>query len=324
VADTEGEDWRTRVVPSGDGAGLRGRESYGRAVAVAVGLAGAGRRASDVYAPALEACPDVDFVGVWGRSAEPVQRLAERHGAAPYERFEDLLERCAAVVFAVPPAVQAEYAARAARQHRALLLEKPIGGDIAGAEELTSVALREKVPTMVALTWRFAPAVRNFLERDVPDVDPVGGTGRLLTGTHAPGAATPAWRLARGVLRDQGVNLFDLLEAALGPIAGMHAHGNPRGWVSMALDHLVGRFSQATLYAGLTDGTDVAVVEVGGPRGTAAVEAIGAVGPDGHQQMIAEFAQAVTDGRSHRLDIEHGLHLQRLVEAAETDLVLHG
>jgi predicted dehydrogenase len=277
-----------------------------------------------VYAPALEACPDVDFVGVWGRSAEPVQRLAERHGAAPYERFEDLLERCAAVVFAVPPAVQAEYAARAARQHRALLLEKPIAGDIAGAEELTSVALREKVPTMVALTWRFAPAVRNFLERDVPDVDPVGGTGRLLTGTHAPGAATPAWRLARGVLRDQGVNLFDLLEAALGPIAGMHAHGNPRGWVSMALDHLVGRFSQATLYAGLTDGTDVAVVEVGGPRGTAAVEAIGAVGPDGHQQMIAEFAQAVTDGRSHRLDIEHGLHLQRLVEAAETDLVLHG
>jgi hypothetical protein len=32
----------------------------------------------------------------------------------------------------------------------------------------------------------------------------------------------------------------------------------------------------------------------------------------------------VTDGQSHRLDIEHGLHLQRLVEAAETDLLLHG
>jgi predicted dehydrogenase len=293
-------------------------------VAVAVGLAGAGRRAAEVYAPALAACPEVDFVAVWGQSREPVQRLAERHGAAPCERFEDLVERCAAVVFAVPPPVQQEYAARAARAGRALLVEKPIGGDVAGAEELTSVAVREKVPTMVALTWRFAPAVRHFLETDVPDVEPVGGTGRLLTGTHAPGAATPPWRVARGVLRDQGADLFDLLEAALGPIAGMHAHGEPHGWVGLAIDHQVGRFSQATLFAGITDGTDVAVVEVGGPKGTAAVEAIGAVGPDAHQQMVAEFAQAVTDGRSHRLDIEHGLHLQRLVEAAETDLLLHG
>jgi predicted dehydrogenase len=293
-------------------------------VAVPVGLAGAGRRAGEVYAPALSACPDTDFVAVWGRSPEPVQRLAERHGAAPCEHFEDLLERCAAVVFAVPPPVQAEYAARAARRGRALLLEKPIGGDIAGAEELTLVAEREKVPTMVALTWRFTRDVRRFLETDVPDVDPVGGVGRLLTSAHAPGASTPAWRVARGVLRDQAADLFDLLEAALGPIVGMHARGDPRGWVGMMLDHQVGRFSEASLYAGLTDGSDVAFAAVGGPKGTAEVEAIGGVGPDSHQQMVAEFARAVTDGRSHRLDIEHGLHLQRLVEAAETDLVLHG
>jgi predicted dehydrogenase len=290
-------------------------------VAVSVGLVGAGRRADEVYAPALAACPDVDFVAVWARSTEPVQRLAERHGATSCERFEDLVGQCQALVFAVPPAVQAEYATRAARHGRALLLEKPIGGDIAGAEELTSVVEREKVPTMVALTWRFAAAVRQFLDKDVPDVEPVGGVGRLLTSTHAPGAPTPAWRLARGVLRDQGTDMFDLLEAALGPIAGMHAHGDPRGWVGMNLEHQVGRTSQSSLYAGARD--NVAFVAVSGPKGTAEVEAIGAVGPDSHQQMIAEFAQAVTEGRSHRLDIEHGLHLQRLIEAAETDLLLH-
>jgi predicted dehydrogenase len=126
------------------------------------------------------------------------------------------------------------------------------------------------------------------------------------------------------VLRDQGADLFDLLEAALGPIVGMHAHGELHGWVGMTLDHQVGRFSEASLYAGLAGGPDVAVVEVSGPKGTADVEAIGAVGPDSYKQMVAEFARAVTDGRSHELDIEHGLHLQRLVEAAETDLVLHG
>jgi predicted dehydrogenase len=291
-------------------------------VAVAVGLVGAGHRAGEVYAPALAACPDVDFVAVWAQSPAPVRRLAEAHGATPCESFEDLLERCTAVVFAVPPPVQAEYAARAARHGRALLLEKPIGGDIAGAEELTAVAVREKVPTMVALTWRFAADVRRFLETDVPDVEPVGGVGRLLTSTHAPGAPTPAWRLSRGVLRDQGADLFDVLEAALGPIAGMHAHGDPRGWVAMNLEHQVGRTSQSSLYAGAQ--SDVAFVEVSGPKGTAEVEAIGAVGPESYEQMVAQFAQAVTDGRSHQFDVEHGLHLQRLIESAETDLLLHG
>jgi predicted dehydrogenase len=293
-------------------------------VAVPIGLAGAGHRAADVYAPALSACPDVDFVAVWGRSPERVQDLADRYGVAPCERFEDLAERCAAVVFAVPPPVQQEYAARAARHGRGLLLEKPIGGDIAGAEELTSVAVRGKVPTMVALAWRFAPDVRRFLEIDVPAVDPVGGAGRLFTRTHVPGGPTPAWRLARGALRDQGADLIDLLEAALGTVVGLHAHGYRQHWVGMMLDHQVGRFSEASLYAGLTDGDDRAEVEIIGRRGTAQIKAAGAVGPDAHQQMVAEFARAVTDGRSHQLDAEHGLHLQRLVEAAESDLLLHG
>ena len=289
---------------------------------MAIGRGGAGHRAADVYAPALSACGDVDFVAVWGRSPERVRRLAEQHGAAPCERFEDLVERCAAVVFAVPPPVQQEYAARAARHGRGLLLEKPIGADIAGAEELTSVAVREKVPTMVALPWRFTPGVRRFLDNDVPAIDPVGGVGRLYTRTHAPEAGTPAWRVARGVLRDQAGDLLDLLEAALGPVVGLHAHGYREGWVGMMLDHQVGRYSEAALYAGLTDGGDRAEVELVGRRGTAQVDA--GTGPGPYEEMAAEFARAVTVGRSHRLDVEHGLHLQRLVESAESDLVLHG
>jgi predicted dehydrogenase len=291
---------------------------------VPVGLVGAGARAAEVYGPALETCPEVDFVAVWARSAEPARRLAERHGAVPCARFEDLLERCSAMVFAVPPPVQAEYATIAVRHGCALLLEKPIAGDLAGAEQLTSAALRQKVPTMVALPWRHTEDVRRFLATDVPDVDPVGGVARVLASTPDGGAAAPAWRRARGVLRTYAADLFDLLEAALGPVAGMHAHGDPRSWVGMSLDHSVGRFSQASLYGGRTRGADVAFIEVSGPRGTADVEALGGLGPSAYQRMVAEFAGTVADGRAHRLGIEHGLHLQRLVESAETDLVLHG
>ncbi|TFV90124.1 Gfo/Idh/MocA family oxidoreductase [Blastococcus sp. CT_GayMR20] len=291
---------------------------------IPVGLVGAGTRAAEVYAPALETCPEVDFVAVWARSAEPVRRLAERHGAVPCPRFEDLLERCSAVVFAVPPPVQVDYATSAMRHGCAVLLEKPIGGDVSGAEQLTSVALREKVPTTVALAWRHTEDVRRFLATDAPDVDPVGGVGRVLSGTPDGGASAPPWRRARGVLRTYAADLLDLLEAALGPVVGMHAHGDPRTWVGMSLDHSVGRFSEASLYGGRPPGTDVAVVEISGPRGTAGVEALAGLGPSAYQRMVAEFAGVVADGRPHGLGIEHGLHLQRLVESAETDLVLHG
>jgi predicted dehydrogenase len=205
----------------------------------------------------------------------------------------------------------------------AVLLEKPIAGDVAGAEQLTSVALRQKVPTMVALAWRYTEEVRRFLATDVPDVDPVGGVGRVLSGTPDRGAPAPP--RSRGVLRTHAADLLDLLEAALGPVVGMHAHGDPRTWVGMSLDHSVGRFSEASLYGGRTTGaTDIAFVEVSGPRGTADVEALAGLGPSAYQRMVAEFAGTVAEGRSHSLGIEHGLHLQRLVESAETDLVLHG
>ena len=294
-------------------------------MAVRVGLVGAGGRAREVYAPALAACSDVDFAAVWARSADAVRPLADRHGVTACEGFDELVERCEAVVFAVPPAAQEEYAARAARRHRALLLEKPIGADIAGAEELTATALRERVPTTVALPWHYTTDVQRFLDQDVPAAEPVGGTGRLLTNSHAQGSPTPAWRRARGVLRDQAADLLDLLEAALGPIAGLHARGQPRGgWVGLLIDHQVGRFSEASIFTGRLHGPDVAVVEVNGPRGTAEVEALGGLGPEAYERMVAEFARSVTGAQPHRFDIRHGLHLQRLVEAAETDLVLHG
>ena len=46
------------------------------------------------------------------------------------------------------------------------------------------------------------------------------------------------------------------------------------------------------------------------------------MGSPAYQRMVAEFAGTVADGRSHGLGIEHGLHLQRLVESAETHLLL--
>ena len=85
-------------------------------MAVTVGLAGAGHRATDVYAPALASCPGARFAGIWAPRAQATGPLAEKHGVTAYERFEQLLDHCDAVAFAVPPAAQPDLAGTAARR----------------------------------------------------------------------------------------------------------------------------------------------------------------------------------------------------------------
>ena len=101
-------------------------------MAVTVGLAGAGHRATDVYAPALASCPGARFAGIWAPRAQATGPLAEKHGVTAYERFEQLLDHCDAVAFAVPPAAQPDLAGTAARRGKAVLLEVPIAVDPRG------------------------------------------------------------------------------------------------------------------------------------------------------------------------------------------------
>lgn len=103
---------------------------------VATGLVGAGYWARQVHAPMLAAGPETRLAAVWARRADAARTLAETHGAQAVPAFDDLLDRCEAVAFAVPPDVQAELAIRAARAGRAVLLEKPIAVTVERARAL--------------------------------------------------------------------------------------------------------------------------------------------------------------------------------------------
>jgi predicted dehydrogenase len=258
---------------------------------------------------------------VWGRSRSLLEALAQHYGVPAFQRFGELLPRCDALVFAVPPTVQAELAADAASAHKALLLEPMLGGDLAGAERLVVAAVQGHAVIELALTWRYAEAVRTFLAVQVPRTHPQGASGRLVSGMHAPGSAVSGWRRERGVLRDMGPHLLDVLDAALGPIADVRAHGEPDGWVGLLLEHGLGRFSEASMTATGAPGERRAEVEVFGPGGAAFIDAEAAVGPETLDTMLAEFADAVESGTSHALDVERGLHLQRVVDAAQTELM---
>ena len=119
-----------------------------------VGVVGAGPWASMVHAPVLAAGPETTLARLWARRPEAAAELAGRHGAPAFDRYEDLLDACDAVAFAVPPGVQAAMAVQAAAAGKALLLEKPIADDLAGAERLADAVGTAGVPSLVVLSYR--------------------------------------------------------------------------------------------------------------------------------------------------------------------------
>src|SRR4051812_27260397 len=91
-----------------------------------IGLLGTGPWAGMAHAPALSEHAGVDFAGVWGRRPEAAKELADRYGTRSYDDVDALLADVDAVAVALPPAVQADLAVRAARAGRHLLLDEPL------------------------------------------------------------------------------------------------------------------------------------------------------------------------------------------------------
>jgi len=132
---------------------------------VTVGLVGAGPWAHEMHAPVLAAGPETALAAVWARRPSAAEELAARFQTHACSTFEDLLDRCEAVVFAVPPDVQAHLAITAARAGKALLLEKPLALSLVDAVRLVDAVGEAGVVTQLVLTRRYHPATREFLAR---------------------------------------------------------------------------------------------------------------------------------------------------------------
>ncbi|MEV0587944.1 Gfo/Idh/MocA family oxidoreductase [Nonomuraea sp. NPDC050310] len=280
---------------------------------ISVGLIGAGPWAEDAHAPMLKAGPHTRLAGVWARRPEAAARL----GAPVFERLDELFEHCEAVAFCVPPGVQAELAVRAARAGKALLLEKPLADTLDNAVRLAEVIGETGVPSQMMLTLRYAAPTREFLKQ-AGAVRPFGGNALVVGGLlrHGGAYATP-WRLQRGVLLDVAPHSLDLMDAALGTITGVRARGNTLGWTGLLLEHEGGALSEMSLT--MAAGTWTSRYAVFGAEGSA--EFGGYDGDDPLDVIAAEFAETVRRGGGHPLDAQHGLHLQRIIDDAEKQLL---
>ena len=286
---------------------------------LAVGLVGAGPWANFVHAPMLANGAKTALAGVWARRPEAATQLATKYGAPAFTDYDDLLAHCDAVAFCVPPDVQAAMACTAARAAKAVLLEKPIGLDLDEAVHLVDVIESTGVVSQVMLSWRYSAAFRSFLA-DVHASMPIGGRGRFLSGALLGGPFATPWRLDHGALLDLGPHVLDGLDAALGRIVRVRAHGHPKNWIGLLVEHESGLASEASLCASTAVDPFHAGLEVYTREGAITFDAATGIGVDAFTVAAEEFADAVRTSTPHPLDAGRALHLQRLLAQALTDL----
>jgi len=270
-----------------------------------------------VHAPMFAVHPRTELTAVWGRRLGAAAEVAGPLGAVAFDDFGRFLEAVDAVSFAVPPDVQAELAVVAARAGKALLLEKPVSLDLRAAEVLADEVARAGVPTQLLLTWRYRPDVRSLLTVTA-GARVLGAQARFLADGFLGGMFATPWRLDRGPLFDLGPHVIDLLDAAVGPVVGIRAHGDPRRWVGLLLDHESGASSEASLTGHSPVDHPRAGAEVHTTDGVLEVDTSG-FDPAVLTTVVDEFV-ATALGTPHPLDLARGLHLQRLLELAAADL----
>lgn len=292
----------------------RGETAAGPAP-VRVGLVGAGPWARAMHARVLAAGPETELTAVWARRPEAAARVAAPYGAAVAGSFAELLGGCEAVAFAVPPAVQAELAVRAAAAGKALLLEKPLGPDLGAARAVADAVAGHGVVSQLVLTKRYHPVTRDFLRRAAA-ADVAGARSCYLHGAFLGGEFATAWRLEHGALLDLGPHLLDLLDAAVGPVAAVRGTGDPRRWIELTCEHENGAVSQASLSGSVRLPAARTRIELFGPGDEIVYDTAGIDHEECWPVLRREFAAAVRAGRSGGLDARRGLRLQELLHQA--------
>jgi predicted dehydrogenase len=293
---------------------------------VAVGLVGAGTWAGMLHAPMLAGGPETRLAGVWARRPEAARELAAAHGTRALGSLEELWEGCEAVAFAVPPDVQAELATATALAGKHLLLDKPVALTLGAAEDLAAAVAEAGVVSQLVLTNRYGPRGRAFLAA-AEAFEVVGARCASLSGALlADSPFSTPWRHRHGALLDVGPHLFDLLEAAVGPIEELSGRGDPLRWVSLTCGHAGGQVSEVSMSLALPLAETVFECVLYGPAGSLALRR--ATDPASAAAELGaaaatlrrEFAAAVTSGTSPALDVNRGVALQRLIDAAARSL----
>ncbi|MFE0419571.1 Gfo/Idh/MocA family protein [Streptomyces tendae] len=292
-----------------------------------IGLLGTGPWADMAHAPALAAHEDLDFVGVWGRRPDAAKELAERHGTRAYDDVDALLADVEAVAVALPPAVQAELAVRAARAGCQLLLDKPLAATVAQGRAVVEAVRAAGVASVVFFTTRFQPETEAWISRQAAGggwftaraqwLGALFGDGDGDGDGDSPFAASP-WRREKGALWDVGPHALSVLLPVLGDARRVTAAApGPGDTVHLVLDHTGGASSTLTLSLTVPPAAAGATVELRGRAGVTLLPET-TEGPVPALRRAADALLAAAEsGRPHPCDAAFGLRVTEILAEAE-------
>ncbi|KUO02823.1 Gfo/Idh/MocA family protein [Streptomyces caeruleatus] len=285
-----------------------------------IGLLGTGPWARMAHAPALSRHGGLDFVGVWGRRTAPTKELADNYGVRAYDEVDALLADVDAVAVALPPAVQADLAVRAARAGRHLLLDKPLAPTVEQARAVAGAVEEAGVASVVFFTARFQPETEAWINEQAAVEGWFTGRAEWLGAVFSEDAnpfATP-WRREKGALWDVGPHALSVLLPILGDARRVTAAASgPGDTVHLVLDHLGGASSTLALSLTAPPAAAGAAVEL---RGSAGVTQL----PQSTDSAVSALARAADallaasrTGRPHACDAAFGLRVTEILATAE-------
>src|SRR5437773_5036751 len=209
------------------------------------GLLGTGYWAAETHAAGLHGHPDAEFVGVWGRNRAKAEALAGRYGVRAYPDVDALIGDVDALAVALPPAVQAEVALRAARAGRHLLLDKPVALSLAAADALVDAVDAAGTSALVFATNRYRPEFADFLAAAAATGGWFGSRTTLYGAVKAEGSpyADSPWRDEKGGLWDLGPHALASVVPVLGPVTEVAAMAAPARTHHLLLRHAGGAVS---------------------------------------------------------------------------------
>jgi len=256
---------------------------------------------------------------VWGRRPEAAESIAEHFDTRAYADADALIADVDAVAIALPPAVQAPLAARAATAGRHLLLDKPLATTVADARAVADAVAQAQVASVVFCTLRFDPGTAGWIDQQAA----IGGwfTGRadwygtVFSATGSPYADSP-WRHEKGGLWDLGPHALSILLPVLGDVTDVFAVRGRGDTVHLTLRHTGGASSTVTLTMTAPPAAGGISAEFRGDQGLVTFPDTLGPAPD----SVGRAVDALLAGPGHPCDVRFGLRLTEILAAAEAAL----
>ena len=199
---------------------------------ICYGLVGLGM-GGQTHARQLSKLPGATLAAVYGRDEGKAGAFASRFGIPKvYRRYEELLEdpEIDVVNVATPNGLHRDFATRAARAGKHVVVEKPLEISLARALDIVEACERNEVILGIIFQMRFGDSATR-LKRAIGE----GRLGRLLVADAVDKEyrrpeyyARDHWRGTReleggGCLTTQSIHVIDLLQWLAGPVESVYA-----------------------------------------------------------------------------------------------------